>query len=501
MTLDTLIVVVYLAGAVGLGLWLGRNQKSVGDYFLGARSLPGWAVLLSIVATETSTVTFLSVPGLSFNPEGGDFRFLQITFGYVVGRLAIVAFLLPLFFRGQAFTAYELMERRYGVATRRLTSVLFLITRNLADALRLFLTAIVLQQAIGLDVRFCVMVIGAVTIGYTVFGGVKSVVWNDCIQFVVYTLGALAAVQVLGEKTPGGWAGIFDFAEAEGKLRLFDLSLNPANGGVSFWAGLFGGAFLTAATHGTDQMMVQRYLAARSRGAASWALGLSGIVVMAQFALFLLIGVGMACFYASYPPEGIAPDKFGGDVVFSHFIVSHLGRGLVGLTLAAVFAAAMSTLSSSLNSSATTLIKDVVVPCLKTPPSDALQLTMGRAATALFGVVQIVLALASYGLGVDRDTVNAVLMIAGFVAGPMLGLYIIAAFGPWLAWVRQPAMLPGLAVGFMVVGVVAQRTSLHWLWYPLIGAVATVACALALAIACALALAMLSPQQNKDEHA
>ncbi|MEM9353509.1 MAG: sodium/solute symporter [Planctomycetota bacterium] len=493
MTLDTLIVVIYLAGAVGLGLWLGRNQKSVGDYFLGARSLPGWAVLLSIVATETSTVTFLSVPGLSFNPEGGDFRFLQITFGYVVGRLAIVAFLLPLFFRGQAFTAYELMERRYGVTTRRLTSVLFLITRNLADALRLFLTAIVLQQAIGLDVRLCVIVIGVVTIGYTVFGGVKSVVWNDCIQFMVYTLGALAAVQVLGAKTPGGWNGIFEFAQEADKLRVFDLRLSPADGGVSFWAGLLGGAFLTAATHGTDQMMVQRYLAARSRGAAGWALGLSGFVVMAQFALFLLIGVGMACFYASSPPDGVPVDSFKGDVVFSHFIVNHLGRGLVGLTLAAVFAAAMSTLSSSLNSSATTLIKDVVVPCVKTPLSDPQQLKLGRAATALFGVVQITLALAGYGIGIERDTVNAVLKIASFVAGPMLGLYIIAAFGPRLALVGQSSMLSGLGVGFVVVGAVAQRYGPHWLWYSLIGALVT--------IACALVLAVLTPKGRGDEDA
>lgn len=461
-------MVVYVGFALALGVWVGRGQKTTVDYFLGGRSIPWWAVLLSIVATETSTVTFLSIPGFTF-AQGGDFRFLQITFGYIVGRILVVYVLLPLYFRGQPFTSYEVLQSRFGLASRRATSALFLVTRNLSDALRLFLTALALQLATGFGLTSCVIALGLVTLIYTYVGGVKSVVWNDCIQFLIYTFGALATLVVITNQLPGGIGQIREYGEQLGKFRLFDFDLSLTTKTMTFWAGLFGGLFLTAATHGTDQLMVQRYLAAKNQRSASWALALSGFVVCAQFALFLSIGLALACFYDQFPPE--TPfGKGDGDRVFAYFIVHNLGRGLVGITLAAVFAAAMSTLSSSLNSSATALINDIYLPLAKQTPSPERQLRLSRLATAFFGVLQICIALMSQQIGADQSTVGKVLAIAGFALGPILGLYFLAVAAPR---VRQRAALTGFVVGIALLSYIALTTNLYWPWYAGCGAGAT----------------------------
>jgi SSS family transporter len=352
---DGTIVIVYLLAVLAFGLWIGRGQRTSADYFLGGRSLPWGALLLSIVATETSTVTFLSLPGIAA-AQNGNLTFLQITIGYIVGRLLIIHFLLPLYFRGEIFTAYEVLESRFGKLSRRAASVLFLGTRNVSDALRLFLTALVLQIVLGLDLTTSVIALGTITMG-----GAKSVIWNDVIQFVIYMLGALAAFTIIVQSTPGGLTQLIQFAEGHDKLRMFDFDFSLTKPTMTFWAGLVGGAFLTAATHGTDQLMVQRYLSARNQHDAAKGLAFSGLIVFAQFAVFLVIGVALAGFFSmSAAPNPLSNGN--GDQLFAFFIVNHMPIGLTGLTLAAVFAAAMSTLSSSLNSSATALINDVYLP-------------------------------------------------------------------------------------------------------------------------------------------
>lgn len=458
----------YLGCVLAFGLWVGRGQSSTVDYFLGGRSLPWWAVLLSIVATETSTVTFLSIPGVAFATQG-DFRFLQITFGYIIGRVLVAWIFLPLYFRGEPFTCYEVLERRFGVASRRVTSALFLVTRNLSDALRLFLTALALQQAIGLELWICVVGLGIITIAYTFFGGVKSVVWNDCIQFLVYMIGAAATLWVIVSRLPDGMSQLVEFGQQQDKFRLFDFDLGLTKGTMTFWAGLIGGMFLTTATHGTDQLMVQRYLVAKSQRAATWAVVLSGLIVCLQFAMFLFIGVGLACFYELFPPE-TSFAVAGNDRVLAHFVVNHLTTGLVGLTLAAVLAAAMSTLSSSLNSSATALINDIYLPLSHKKLSHAQQLRMSRLASAGFGLLQIGIALVSYYRGVDQSTVFSVLKIAGFALGPMLGLYFLAVLANR---VNQRAALLGFVVGTVILSSIAMATSLYWPWYAVTGASST----------------------------
>ena len=477
---DAIVLIAYLLGVVAFGIWMGRGQRDIAGYLLGGRSLPWWGVSLSIVATETSTVTFLSVPGIAFDAGGGNLLFLQLTFGYIIGRFVVVFLFLPHYFRGQLFTAYEVLDRRFGGATKQTASLLFLVTRNLADGLRLYLTAIVLQYVVGLDLWICIAVIGVATILYTFSGGMKSVVWNDCIQFVIYMVGGLLAAAVILGHLGGGWSGLSDFfaslprgwtqltefAHQHGKFRLLDLTFDPTRP-YTLWSGLFGGVFIALATHGTDQLMVQRYLSARSQKQAGRALAASGFVVCGQFALFLLIGVGLACFYASCPPE----TPFGrNDEVFAAFIVDYLPPGVVGVIVAAVFAAAMSTLSSSLNSSAAAAVNDLYLPMRKERPSDGHLLRVSRALTVVFGLVQIGVGIA--GQLLHESVVESVMAIAGFTTGVILGVFFLGVLSKH---VTQRGALIGLVGGLSLMTAVVFWTNLTWPWFAIVGSLATVA--------------------------
>jgi len=489
--LDAAIIAAYMLGVVLFGIWMGRGQRNVAGYLVGGRSLPWWAVLFSIVATETSTVTFLSIPGLAFNPDGGSLVFLQLTFGYVLGRFVVVFLFLPHYFRGELFTAYQVLDRRFGGATKQTASLLFLVTRNLADGLRLYLTAIVLQHVLGVDLWLCITVIGATTILYTFLGGMKSVVWNDCVQFVIYVAGGVVAMAIIlaylgggwtapGDflaNLPGGWTRLAAFAHEHDKFRLIDLTLDFSKP-YTLWSGVLGGIFVTLASHGTDQLMVQRYLSARSRREASWALGLSGFVVCAQFALFLLIGVGLACFYHAFPPETPFPSF---DRVFPAFIVDHLPVGVVGVIVAAVFAAAMSTLSSSLNSSAAAAVNDFYLSGRKEKPSERHLLRVSRLFTVAFGLIQIGVGIA--GPLLKTTVVESVMAIAGFTTGVVLGVFFL---GVLTKRASQRGVLLGLVGGLaimteivVVIPLLTDETMMAWPWYAIVGSAITFAIGLA----------------------
>ncbi len=462
--LDLLVLVGYLVGSIGLGLWVGRGQRDLADYMLGGRDLPWWAVLGSIIATETSTVTFLSVPGLAYF---GNFAFLQLSLGYFLGRVLVVTLLLPHYFRGEMFSAYEVLSRRFGGAVRQVASLLFMVTRTLADGLRIFLTAIPVQIVTGLDQATSVIVVGVTSIAYTCFGGIKSVVWTDCLQFVTYILAAGAALVMLVSGLPGGWSELATFAIEHDKLQMFDLSFDPTEK-YTLWAGVLGGAFLSLATHGADQMMVQRYLCARNQRAAGRAIIASGIVVFVQFALFLLIGAALACFYTRFPhdpPFVSQPPPGDGDKVLAAFIVEHLPPGLVGLTLAAIFAAAM---SGSLNSSASALIHDFYLPLRKTPLAPAQELWMGRMVSVAFGVAQIAVGIA--GQWLTSSVINEVMAIAGFTTGIILGVFFLGILPVRAS--RQGALV-GMVVGLAVMTYIKFGTPLAWPWYSVVGSSTT----------------------------
>lgn len=457
--LDLTVLLAYFAAVVAVGLAFARcSDGTAADYMLGSKDTPWWVILASIVATETSTVTFLSIPGFAY---GRDLTWLQIALGFVIGRFVVAHLLLPGYFQGTLFTSYELLDRRFGFATGRTASILFLLTRTLADGLRLFLTALVVQEMTGLSLAVAIVATGLVTLVYCYLGGLRAVLWTDFVQLIVYLGGAVAAGVVLIDRLPGGLPGLWRDAEAAGKLRVFDFGLDLANP-YGFWAGLLGGLFLTLGSHGVDQMTVQRFLAARNLREARLALTTSGFVVFFQFALFLLIGVGLWSFYQHFPPAVPfeRPDR-----VFARFILDELPVGLVGLLLGALFAAAMSTLSSSLNSCATVAARDF----LRFPKPER-ELAATRWFTVVFAVAQIAVALAGQNLA--TSVVNAVLGIAGFSTGIVLGVFFLGRFVP-RAGGREA--LVGIACSFAGMTAVYFGTDLAWPWYSLVGSLGTLA--------------------------
>ena len=486
--LDLVIVALYLAGTVLFGAWFSSGQRDVKDYFVSGRSVPWWAITGSIVATETSTVTFISVPGVAYT---GNWTFLQLVMGYMVGRIAVSAIFIPAYFRGELITVYQLLGQRFGGAVKRLAAGIFLLTRSLADGVRLFATGLVLAALLlampgtadlartwapAWDPALTILVssvllMGVTTIVYTYLGGMSAVIWTDVIQLVIYLVGAVAAMVILIGAIPGGWSEAVRVGTAAGKFTVFDFTWDVARS-YTFWSGVVGGAFLTTATHGTDQLMVQRYFCANSPRQARVALLTSGVVVFAQFVLFLLIGTLLYVYYTGVAAGEIAGFTVDGriqsDRIFPHFIVTHLPSGLVGLVVAAIFAAAMSTLASSLNSSAATAMADFYMPAFKR--DEAHYLRVSRWMTALWGVVQIAVAVAA--IQFSNRVVDEVLGIASFTNGIILGVFLLGTFAPR---VGQRAAFLGILVGTAVMLAVKLMQLTSWQWYVLIGSLTTFA--------------------------
>ncbi len=459
--IDLGVLLVYLLGVTAWGAWLGRNQKGASGYFLGNRDLPWGAVLLSVVATETSTLTFLSIPGVAYL---GNLGFLQLTLGYLAGRIVVSAVLLPAYYRGDLSTAYALLETRFGTGARRLTSGIFMVTRLLADSVRLFATAIPLALITGWPYSVSIAVIGALTLVYTYFGGIRAVVWVDALQMGLYLLGALAAIAVLHTVIPGGWGAALSSASEAGKLEWLNLSIDPSVP-YTFWAGLIGGGFLSMASHGTDQLIVQRLLTCRDLGSARKALVGSGIVVMVQFAIFLLVGIGLWAFY-----EGRAFDI--PDAIFATFIIQELPVGVTGLLIAGVFAAAMSSLSSSINSLASTSAYDFWAPITGCENDDFRIFRAGRVFTVIWAMLLVGVAIAYIPLSQDSTAVEVALTIASLVYGGLLGAFFL---GMADERATQRGVMIGIAVGILSVTLLWRfgGGAVGWPWFVLIGTVIT----------------------------
>jgi SSS family transporter len=468
--IDLAIIVLYVAGCTLLGARLGRSAQGLKGYFLGESNIPAWAVMISSVATETSAVTFLSVPGTAYR---GDMTFLQLALGYILARVVVAFVLLPAYFQGEIFTAYQVLERRFGGATQKAASVLFLVTRTLASGLRLFLAAKVLRQMYlatrgyplpgGWELPAAIIAIGCITVLYTYLGGLKAVVWTDVLQFVIYIVGGFIALGILAAIVPGGWSTIVREGAAAGKFRVLNFTTDLSVP-YSFWAGVFGAMVLDTGSHGVDQMMVQRYLSARSQRQAGWALIASGWVVFAQFALFLLIGVGLFVLYRHVPPA-LAPAK---DEEFASFIIRYLPTGVLGLVIAAILSVTMSTVSGALSASASSTINDLYRPLF--PRTDERRLVhLSKGLTAFWGVAQIGVALGA--IGMERAVVDNALAVAGFVTGILLGLFLL---GLLVRRAGQGAAFLGMIAGLAAVSGAAFGTKLAYPWYALVGSSAVV---------------------------
>jgi SSS family transporter len=476
-SLDLIIIFGYLIGIVLFGTWFGRKQKTTADYFLGDRSVPWWAVAFSIVATETSTITFISIPGVAF-ARGGNFAFLQLVFGYLLGRIVISILFIPSYFRGELLTVYQLLDRRFGGKIKMVAASLFVVMRNIADGIRLLLTAIVLAAVYAAFqpnanaetiIILSIILIGVAMIIFTYFGGMEAVIWVEVVQLGIYIAGAIAAAVVLINSINGGLAAASSFAQQYSKYSLFDFSLDHTKT-FTFWSGLIGGCFLTMSTHGTDQYLVQRYLCTDRPRKATVALLTSGAIVLAQFIGFLFIGVLLFAFYHPFTDPtyaSVANTAFpftGGDRVFPDFITKYMPTGLSGLVVAAIFAAAM---SSSLNSIAATAVNDLYKP-FRPNRDDKHYLKVSHVLTLTWGVVQIGVALAVRNQ--PGSALSMALSIASLINGPILGVFLVGTF---LRRVSQPPALIGMLVSIVSMLYVFFATKIAWTWYVFLGSLIT----------------------------
>jgi SSS family solute:Na+ symporter len=473
--LDLFIIAGYLVAVILAGAWFGRRQNTTSRYFFAGQNVPWWAISASIVATETSTITFISVPGIAY-ARGGDFTFLQLVFGYLLGRVVICWLFIPSYFRGDLVTVYELLQERFGAKVKALAATLFVFARTIGDGVRLLLTAIVLgavyrafvpTASLTASISASIILIGVVMIIFTFYGGMEAIVWIEVVQLGIYIVGALAAAVVIVKAIPGGFDAAIQLGMQHQKFRILDFALDATRSYV-FWAGLIGGCFLTMSTHGTDQYLVQRYLCTNSPRKAATALLSSGVVILIQFAGFLLIGVLLFAYYHPFTlgtyASGAAAAPFAApDQVFPDFITHHLPSGLAGLVVAAIFAAAM---SSSLNSIAATFVADLYSPLLR-GRDDKHYLRVSHIATVVAGLLQIAVALAIQGQ--TRSALDMALAIVSLINGPILGAFLLSAIrrgGPVSAFA-------GMTVGLAVILTVWLATPIAWPWYTVIGSLST----------------------------
>lgn len=474
--LDVIVVIAYLGGTTAFGIYLGRQQKDARDYFVAGHRIPWWAVLFSVVATETSALTVVSIPTIAYL---GNLGYLQIAAGYIIGRIVVAYTLLPRYYQGNLVTAYALLERRFGVATRRFSSVVFMFTRAFADSVRVFATSIPIALILGpvLPPQYlrpvAILTLGVLTLIYTYHGGVRAVVWTDVVQTGVYLLGGISALLIIGHNVPGGWSAIVHAGAAAGKFRTINLSTSLENP-YTLFAGVIGGAFLSMASHGADQVIVQRLLAASSLRDARRALIGSGLVVFAQFALFLVIGVGA---WRYFNARTFSPT----DAMFPTFIITAMPTGLVGLLIAAILAATMSAHSGAINSLAAATVHDIYLPLTGNDPESPRTLRVAKLASLTWGAALLGAALLYREQG--TPVVVVALAIASFTYGALLGGFGLALF---VRRARQRDAIVGMAVGILVMSVVvfakqlsaiwpglAPLAKIAWPWYVLIGTTVT----------------------------
>ncbi len=480
-SLDLTVVVLYFAFTLGVGLWVSRHQRNATDYFLGARNLPAWASRQTIGAPETSALTVISIPGIG---ASSDLTFLQLTVGYLIGRIGVARWLLPGYFRGDQETAYARLESRFGVGTRRLTSVIFLVSRFLGDAVRVFASAIPLALVTGWSIPTAIIVMGIVTMVYTWIGGFKAVVWTDVLQLSVYLAGGVGAL-LIAWKLGGGAPEALARAHDAGKLRLLDLTPSFTHS-YTLWSGILGGALLSAASHGTDHLIVQRLLATRSLGDARVALIGSGVMVILQFSLFLLVG---SAIWAA----GLAPAETPSDQVFPAFVVQHLPVGLAGLVIAGILAAAMGTHSSAINSLASSATHDLYASWTgRTDPAHLRRVGRGFSAGWALGLIGGALFFHATAGNGQTPVVVLALSIASVTYGPLLGTYVLAGRWP-RARGRDVVGAVAITVALMLVVIFAKHLAaapglgwlepfgrLAWPWYVPLGTLLAVGSGIAL---------------------
>jgi SSS family transporter len=466
--LDLAIVIAYLLAVTALGMRFRSSKKDVAssdresvslDYFLGGRTAPWWALALSIVATETSTLTIIGTPAIAY---AGNLTFIQLVIGYLIGRVLIVILLFPGYFRGQFLTAYALIEKRFGEKMRAVAASTFLVTRAIAEGVRVSAIALVVSVVLGTSERLAVVIVIALTVLYTFEGGMKAVIWTDVAQLLLYLTGSAVTFWILLHRIPGGWTEVTQVAAAGHKLQVFDFSFDLATK-YTFWSGLIGGAFLTMASHGTDQTIVQRLLAARNEKDSRRALLTSGVIVLIQFTIFLLIGVLLYVF-AQHAPLLASGERT--DRILPLFLVREMPTGLAGLLLASIVAVAMSNASGSLNSLAASSVLDFSK--LWGRSTDSVKfLRLSRRMTLVWGLILMCFGFVKWGPLLETG-----LTVASLPFGSLLGLFLLGTLDRKSA---PTGAFIGMFAGLATVLCVWRFTPIAYTWYVLIGSVTTFA--------------------------
>jgi len=461
-TIDYIIIAAYLIGIAVWGILSGGKQKTMKDYFLGSDVVPWWAVCFAIVAAETSTLTFISIPGLAY---ATNLNFLQVTVGYLIGRIAISFLLLPSYFKGELTTAYSFLESRFGKKTRSFASIVFLFTRVAADGVRLFATAIPLKLMLDISYPTAIVIIAIFTLIYTYTGGVKGVIWVDVVQMFVYLGGAVIAGIALLNILPEGWTTVLNAAGPENKFNIINLGFEKGLSGFfsqpyTLFAGLLGGAFLSMASHGTDQLIVQRLLATKSLKEGRKAIIGSGVVVIIQFIIFMVVGVMLYAYYGA--------TNYKSDEIFPMFIINVLPSGLTGLIIAGLFAAAMSTLAGSISSLASSSMMDLYLPFTRKNLTEEKKLSISRYLT-IFWAVMLVFS-AFIFMESPQTVVELALSIASFTYGGLLGTFLL---GIIVKKAKQEDALAAFVAGIFIMITVISLKLVAWTWFTIIGVATT----------------------------
>ncbi|MGP4082971.1 sodium:solute symporter [Pseudalkalibacillus sp. R45] len=475
--LDYAIFAIYIAGTAIFGAMFGKNQKSTKDYFLGGRSIPWWAIGLSVMATQASAITFIGAPGWGY--EGGLER-INTFINVPLAMAFLIATIVPFFYRTEVYTAYEYLERRFDVKTRTLTAALFLIARGLATGVVLYAPALVLSVVTGWDISVTIILMAVIAVSYTVLGGISAVIWTDVIQMVILWLGAALSIVVIYTKVPGGWGEIMDTASSAGMLQSLDFSLD-LNVEYSVWAGVIGGFFLHAAYFGTDQSQIQRVLTSKSIRESKLSLVLSGVLMIPQMLLFLFIGVLLYVFYQHHGNPNVEDLN----ELFPLFVVNELPAGISGLIMAGVFAAAMSSLDSALNSLSAVSIRDFYSKFMNKNASEKHYLKASRWVTVFWGIYATIFAFFASNLGPVIEAVNK---IGSYFYGALLGVFLLAIF---TRRTNGTGAFAGILAGMVSVWAVTQFTMISWLYYNVVGAL------VAFAVGYAISLVGAKPTPDK----
>lgn len=461
--IDYAIIVAYLIGVTIAGIIIGGKQKTAKDYFLGGKKMKWWSVGFSIVASETSTLTFISIPGLAYK---SNMHFLQLVFGYFIGRLLVSLFFIPAYYQGNLETAYDFLGKRFGIALRKFTSSVFIITRVLASGVRLFATAIPLHIITGFDYSTSILLIGTFTLIYTYVGGLKAVVAMDVVQLFIYLSGAAVSMFIILNSLPNGWNDVISFSSVNGlnKFEIFNF-----NFGSSIWSflsspytivgGLLGGTFLTMASHGTDQLLVQRLLGCQTKRQSQKALMLDAAFIVLQFWFFLILGLCLFAFYKGTPFQQLGLSS--SDEIFPKFIIENLPVGLSGLVIAGVLASAMGSLSSSISSLASSTYLDLF-KFFKAGKNldEKKEILWSRIFTLIWGIFLI------GGAMLFTDTKNPVvelgLKIASFTYGGLLGTFFL---GLIFKKVKQADAFIGFIIGLITIIIIFKFTKIDFTYY------------------------------------